>query len=138
LCFGDGEEDGWDLEDIVEIFFSAGSVFELQEILRKGEVQVGERERKDILERVEKEVLDIVSGLYGGSLAGFPPEGYRFRRLLLALLTEQFVLWRRTFISNQARSALNSPVTKTNCSNTDPALKKISTMSYLRRKRTLL
>ncbi|KAJ5814572.1 hypothetical protein N7474_006349 [Penicillium riverlandense] len=33
-----------------------------QEILRKGEVQVGERERKDILERVEKEVLDIVSG----------------------------------------------------------------------------
>ncbi|KAJ5220483.1 hypothetical protein N7468_009687 [Penicillium chermesinum] len=34
----------------------------LQEILRKGEVQVGERERKDILERVEKEVLDIVSG----------------------------------------------------------------------------
>jgi hypothetical protein len=28
LCFGDGEEDGWDLEDIVEIFFSAGSVFE--------------------------------------------------------------------------------------------------------------
>lgn len=34
----------------------------LQEILRKGEVQVGERERKDILERVEKEVLDIVCG----------------------------------------------------------------------------
>lgn len=34
----------------------------LQEILRKGEVQVGERERKDILERVKKEVLDIVSG----------------------------------------------------------------------------
>ncbi|KAJ5733551.1 hypothetical protein N7493_002337 [Penicillium malachiteum] len=34
----------------------------LQEILRKGEVQVGERERKDILDRVEKEVLDIVSG----------------------------------------------------------------------------
>ncbi|KAJ5905045.1 Ribosome maturation protein SDO1 [Penicillium subrubescens] len=34
----------------------------LQEILRKGEVQVGERERKDALERVEKEVLDIVSG----------------------------------------------------------------------------
>ncbi|KAJ5902758.1 hypothetical protein N7495_003286 [Penicillium taxi] len=34
----------------------------LQEILRKGEVQVGERERKDVLERVEKEVLDIVSG----------------------------------------------------------------------------
>ncbi|KAJ5918031.1 hypothetical protein N7454_010406 [Penicillium verhagenii] len=34
----------------------------LQEILRKGEVQVGERERKDIIERVEKEVLDIVSG----------------------------------------------------------------------------
>ncbi|KAJ5662569.1 uncharacterized protein N7477_010185 [Penicillium maclennaniae] len=34
----------------------------LQEILRKGEVQVGERERKDNLERVEKEVLDIVSG----------------------------------------------------------------------------
>ncbi|KAE8351207.1 SBDS protein C-terminal domain-containing protein [Aspergillus coremiiformis] len=33
-----------------------------QEILRKGEVQVGERERKDIIERVEKEVLDIVSG----------------------------------------------------------------------------
>lgn len=33
-----------------------------QEILRKGEVQVGERERKEILERVEKEVLDIVSG----------------------------------------------------------------------------
>ncbi|BDD63761.1 hypothetical protein MPDQ_007176 [Monascus purpureus] len=32
-----------------------------QEILRKGEVQVGERERKEILERVEKEVLDIVS-----------------------------------------------------------------------------
>ncbi|KAJ9314505.1 hypothetical protein DTO271D3_5243 [Paecilomyces variotii] len=34
----------------------------IQEILRKGEVQVGERERKDILERVEKEVLDIVAG----------------------------------------------------------------------------
>ena len=34
----------------------------LQEILRKGEVQVGERERKEALERVEKEVLDIVSG----------------------------------------------------------------------------
>ncbi|KAL4779703.1 SBDS protein C-terminal domain-containing protein [Aspergillus varians] len=33
-----------------------------QEILRKGEVQVGERERKEIVERVEKEVLDIVSG----------------------------------------------------------------------------
>lgn len=33
-----------------------------QEILRKGEVQVGERERKEALERVEKEVLDIVSG----------------------------------------------------------------------------
>lgn len=33
-----------------------------QEILRKGEVQVGERERKEISERVEKEVLDIVSG----------------------------------------------------------------------------
>ncbi|GLA33036.1 hypothetical protein AnigIFM63604_002914 [Aspergillus niger] len=33
-----------------------------QEILRKGEVQVGERERKEIIERVEKEVLDIVSG----------------------------------------------------------------------------
>lgn len=34
----------------------------LQEILRKGEIQVGERERKEILERVEKEMLDIVSG----------------------------------------------------------------------------
>ncbi|KAL4736054.1 SBDS protein C-terminal domain-containing protein [Aspergillus similis] len=33
-----------------------------QEILRKGEVQVGERERKEIAERIEKEVLDIVSG----------------------------------------------------------------------------
>ncbi|PGH00180.1 SBDS family rRNA metabolism protein [Helicocarpus griseus UAMH5409] len=33
----------------------------IQEILRKGEVQVGERERKEILERVEKEVLEIVS-----------------------------------------------------------------------------
>ncbi|PWY88331.1 Shwachman-Bodian-diamond syndrome protein [Aspergillus heteromorphus CBS 117.55] len=33
-----------------------------QEILRKGEVQVGERERKEIIERVEKEMLDIVSG----------------------------------------------------------------------------
>lgn len=33
-----------------------------QEILRKGEVQVGERERKEMLERVEREVLDIVSG----------------------------------------------------------------------------
>ncbi|OJJ98099.1 hypothetical protein ASPACDRAFT_80224 [Aspergillus aculeatus ATCC 16872] len=33
-----------------------------QEILRKGEVQVGERERKEIIERVEKEILDIVSG----------------------------------------------------------------------------
>lgn len=33
-----------------------------QEILRKGEVQVGERERKEIQERVEKEMLDIVSG----------------------------------------------------------------------------
>lgn len=30
--------------------------------MRKGEVQVGERERKEALERVEKEVLDIVSG----------------------------------------------------------------------------
>ena len=34
----------------------------IQEILRRGEVQVGERERKEMLERVEKEVLDIVSG----------------------------------------------------------------------------
>lgn len=34
----------------------------IQEILRKGEVQVGERERKDILERIQKEVVDIVSG----------------------------------------------------------------------------
>ncbi|KAL2009671.1 hypothetical protein VTN00DRAFT_5478 [Thermoascus crustaceus] len=34
----------------------------IQEILRKGEVQVGERERKEVLERVEKEVLEIVSG----------------------------------------------------------------------------
>lgn len=33
----------------------------IQEILRKGEVQVGERERKELLERVEKEVLDLVS-----------------------------------------------------------------------------
>ncbi|PKY05807.1 Shwachman-Bodian-diamond syndrome protein [Aspergillus campestris IBT 28561] len=33
-----------------------------QEILRKGEVQVGERERKEIIERVEREMLDIVSG----------------------------------------------------------------------------
>ncbi|WEW61997.1 hypothetical protein PRK78_007497 [Emydomyces testavorans] len=33
----------------------------IQEILRKGEVQVGERERKDLLERVEREVLEIVS-----------------------------------------------------------------------------
>lgn len=33
----------------------------IQEILKKGEVQVGERERKDLLERVEKEVLDLVS-----------------------------------------------------------------------------
>lgn len=30
--------------------------------MRKGEVQVGERERKDILERIQKEVVDIVSG----------------------------------------------------------------------------
>ncbi|OXV11760.1 hypothetical protein Egran_00479 [Elaphomyces granulatus] len=34
----------------------------IQEILRKGEVQVGERERKEILDRIEKEVVDIVSG----------------------------------------------------------------------------
>ncbi|KMU79374.1 hypothetical protein CISG_07778 [Coccidioides immitis RMSCC 3703] len=33
----------------------------VQEILRKGEVQVGERERKELLERVEREVLEIVS-----------------------------------------------------------------------------
>ncbi|EDN05011.1 SBDS superfamily domain-containing protein [Histoplasma capsulatum] len=33
----------------------------IQEILRKGEVQVGERERRDILERIEKEVIEIVS-----------------------------------------------------------------------------
>jgi ribosome maturation protein SDO1 len=33
----------------------------IQEILRKGEVQVGERERRELLERVEKEVLEIVS-----------------------------------------------------------------------------
>ncbi|EZF29362.1 SBDS family rRNA metabolism protein [Trichophyton interdigitale MR816] len=33
----------------------------IQEILRKGEVQVGEKERRDILDRVEKEVLEIVS-----------------------------------------------------------------------------
>ena len=33
-----------------------------EEILRKGEVQVGERERKEISERVERELLDIVSG----------------------------------------------------------------------------
>ena len=32
------------------------------EILKKGELQVGEKERKDQLERVEREVLDIVSG----------------------------------------------------------------------------
>lgn len=34
----------------------------IQEILKKGEIQVGERERKELSERVEKEVLDIVSG----------------------------------------------------------------------------
>ncbi|EEP78174.1 hypothetical protein UREG_03019 [Uncinocarpus reesii 1704] len=33
----------------------------VQEILRKGEVQVGEKERKELLERVEREVLEIVS-----------------------------------------------------------------------------
>ena len=33
----------------------------IQEILRKGEVQVNERERKELLERVEKEVLELVS-----------------------------------------------------------------------------
>ncbi|EGD97771.1 hypothetical protein TESG_05173 [Trichophyton tonsurans CBS 112818] len=33
----------------------------IQEILRKGEVQVGEKERRDILDRVEKEVFEIVS-----------------------------------------------------------------------------
>ncbi|OAT13674.1 UPF0023 family protein [Blastomyces gilchristii SLH14081] len=33
----------------------------IQEILRKGEVQVGERERRDVLERIEKEVIEIVS-----------------------------------------------------------------------------
>ncbi|OJD15713.1 SBDS family rRNA metabolism protein [Emergomyces pasteurianus Ep9510] len=33
----------------------------IQEILRRGEVQVGDRERKDILDRIEKEVLEIVS-----------------------------------------------------------------------------
>lgn len=33
----------------------------IQEILKKGEVQVGERERKELLERVEREVLDLVS-----------------------------------------------------------------------------
>ncbi|KAK2757586.1 hypothetical protein FQN54_004555 [Arachnomyces sp. PD_36] len=33
----------------------------IQEILKKGEIQVGERERKELSERVEKEVLDIVS-----------------------------------------------------------------------------
>lgn len=30
--------------------------------MKKGEVQVGEKERKDLLERVEREVVDIVSG----------------------------------------------------------------------------
>jgi ribosome maturation protein SDO1 len=34
----------------------------IQEILKKGEIQVGEKERRELLERVEKEVIDIVSG----------------------------------------------------------------------------
>lgn len=33
-----------------------------EEILRKGEMQVGERERKEMFDRTEKEVVDIVSG----------------------------------------------------------------------------
>ncbi|KAI5298566.1 hypothetical protein KEM55_003239 [Ascosphaera atra] len=33
----------------------------IQEILRKGEIQVGERERKEVLDRVEREVLELVS-----------------------------------------------------------------------------
>ncbi|KAI5304105.1 hypothetical protein KEM56_006844 [Ascosphaera pollenicola] len=33
----------------------------IQEILRKGEVQVGERERKEALDRIEREVLEMVS-----------------------------------------------------------------------------
>ncbi|KAJ6082789.1 hypothetical protein N7499_007663 [Penicillium canescens] len=49
-----------------ELAKSFGAGTPREEILKKspakGEVQVGERERKDILERVEKEVLDIVSG----------------------------------------------------------------------------
>jgi ribosome maturation protein SDO1 len=34
----------------------------IQEILKKGEIQVGEKERRELLERVEKELIEIVSG----------------------------------------------------------------------------
>lgn len=34
----------------------------IQEILTKGEVQVGEKERKELLDRTEREIIDIVSG----------------------------------------------------------------------------
>lgn len=33
----------------------------IQEILRKGEIQVGEKERRELVERVEREILEIVS-----------------------------------------------------------------------------
>jgi ribosome maturation protein SDO1 len=50
-----------DLDNVLQIHTVFLSV-SIQEILQKGEVQVGERERKEVLERIEKEVVDIVSG----------------------------------------------------------------------------
>ncbi|KAI5287121.1 hypothetical protein KEM54_006223 [Ascosphaera aggregata] len=48
--------------ELVKAFGSSTSKEEIiQEILRKGEVQVGERERKEALDRIEREVLELVS-----------------------------------------------------------------------------
>ncbi|KAI5288999.1 hypothetical protein KEM52_000948 [Ascosphaera acerosa] len=48
--------------DLAKAFGPKASKEEIiQEILRKGEIQVGERERKEALDRIEREVLELVS-----------------------------------------------------------------------------
>lgn len=50
-------------EDLAKAFGKDTSTDDIVlEILKKGELQVGERERKESLERVQREVLDIVAG----------------------------------------------------------------------------
>lgn len=49
-------------EDLKKAFGTADVDAVVLEILNKGELQVGEKERKDQLDRVQREVMDIVAG----------------------------------------------------------------------------